>query len=392
MQLSVTLANVNLSVPLLSKQFSDKPSATPMADSPAHPSAGVATTTNGSTRDPYKPDSQLGDLKSLFDPGQCQFPTDKEVAKVNSRVVVADGNKQHEMCCGSMECYSMDRLRDCNHAFENGSDWRQAQTNPFVTVTYPQGMDYFSNDMSVVQGGGDLFSQLFGNLRVSPAILAKFILQHGECNELCDGAFATNSGQRWRITMGCCGQSYTSESVRGHTVPKAMYGLDVFKEIIDEDERQSLMAMVATCLDAMQDMADYTEMKLGNPLPYNDEQRIARFSKSFADGVGAARSRFEDLSIQLKHIDEHEHTAEHKDERNCTHIGYTKTVALCFTVKDAEGLMWSVKLIGNSRAAAGSWEGNVYELPPIFTRIRRQMEQLDHYLDGMMQVQRESGG
>jgi hypothetical protein len=54
-------------------------------------------------------------------------------------------------------------------------------------------------------------------------------------------------------------------------------------------------------------------------------------------------------------------------------IGYTKTGALCFTVKDAEGLMWSVKLIGNSWAVASSWEGNVYELPPIFTRIHCQM-------------------
>jgi hypothetical protein len=66
----------------------------------------------------------------------------------------------------------MDRLRDCNH----GSDWRQAQTNPFITVTYPQGVDYFSNDISAVQGGSDLFSKVFENLCVSPTILAKFVL------------------------------------------------------------------------------------------------------------------------------------------------------------------------------------------------------------------------
>ncbi len=73
-------------------------------------------------------------------------------------------------------------------------------------------------------------------------------------------------------------------------------------------------------------------------------------------------------------------------------IGYTKTVALCFTVKDAEGLMWSVNLICNSWAVAGAWEGNVYKLSPIFMRIHCQMEQLDHKLDGIMQAQRESGG
>ncbi len=176
--------------------------------------------TNGSTN-PYKADSQLGDLNNLFGPGWCQFPTNEEVGKVNSRVVVSDGDKQHVMCCSSMEWYSMDKLWDCNHAFENGSNWRQAQTNPFITVTYPRGVDYFSNDISVVQGGSDLFSKVFGNLRVSPAILAKFVLQHGKCNNLRDGALAMNSGQPCRIIMGCCSQSYTSESVQGHTVPKA---------------------------------------------------------------------------------------------------------------------------------------------------------------------------
>jgi hypothetical protein len=70
---------------------------------------------------------------------------------------------------------------------------------------------------------------------------------------------------------------------------------------MDDDARQSLMVMIATCVDAMQDMANYTEEKLGNPLPYNDKQCIAHFSKHFADGIGAKRSRFEDLSIQLKH-------------------------------------------------------------------------------------------
>jgi hypothetical protein len=56
---------------------------------------------------------------------------------------------------------------------------------------------------------------------------------------------------------------------------------------MDVDARQSLMAMIAACVDAMQDMADYTDEKLGNPLPYNDKQRIARFFKFFADGIGA---------------------------------------------------------------------------------------------------------
>jgi hypothetical protein len=34
---------------------------------------------------------------------------------------------------------------------------------------------------------------------------------------------------------------------------------------MDDDARQSLMALIATCVDAMQDMANYTKEKLGNP-------------------------------------------------------------------------------------------------------------------------------
>jgi hypothetical protein len=54
--------------------------------------------------------------------------------------------------------------------------------------------------------------------------------------------------------------------------------------------------------------------------------------------------------------------------------------------------MSSVKLICNSHAAAGAWEGNVYDLSPIFMRIRHQMESLDHKLDNIMQSQCKSGG
>lgn len=404
-----TLANVNLSVPFLSEQFSAKPSVTTVAKFAAKPSAAAppaqtyaepdkvteevpgALTMRGSTN-PNRPDSELGDLNRLFDPRMCRLCTDEEVGRVNSRVVVVHNNKQHILYCGAMECYSLDDLKNRDHSFENGSNLPCPQTNPFITETYPQGLDVFSNDVSVVRAGGNIFNQIFGKLRVHPAALVKFVLQHGECNAIRDGAFAMDHGQHRRIIMGCCGQSYTSESVEGHAVPKATYGLDIFDKITDAEERRSVKAMVASCLDAMQDMADYTETKLGNPLPYNDSQRYMRFGKAFADGVGAERSRLEDLSLQLKHIEEHERTFKHRDTRNCPLVGWTKTLGLSFTVMDADESMWSLKAVGNSRAAAGAWEGNVYQLTPILTRIRRQMDQLDHYLDGMMAVQRESGG
>jgi hypothetical protein len=72
--------------------------------------------------------------------------------------------------------------------------------------------------------------------------------------------------------MGCCGQSYTDESVQGHTMHKSTYGTDIFNKVQDEDERWSIKEILANALDSMQDYHDYTEMKLGEPLPANDNQ------------------------------------------------------------------------------------------------------------------------
>lgn len=378
-------------MPLLGQQLVLKPAEVrAVIECPANPPHD-ATTEKPSTN-PLKPDSELGDLNSLFDSAQCRIATDEEVGIFYSRVVVMDGVKQHVMFCGGAEFYSMDRLRDRKHAFENGTDLPRAQSEPFITLTYPLGVDYFSDDLTVLRSANPDFQDCFANVPLDIPALLLFVLQFGECNEKRDGSFAASSGQRRRIIMGCCGQAYTSESVEGHVVPKATYGLDVFDKITDEKQRNTLKATVASCLDAMQRAADYIEMRLHKPPPYNDAQRYERFAKPFSTGLGAQEARFEDLTIQVKHVSEHERTAVHTDDRNCTRVGYTKTNALCFAIKDAIGTMWSIKLIVNSRATAGQWEGSVYGLTPIMTRIHRQMEHLDHHLERVMDAQRSAGG
>jgi hypothetical protein len=52
--------------------------------------------------------------------------------------------------------------------------------------------------------------------------------------------------------MGCSGHTYTEETIQGHKVPKAVYGVDIFDKIEDVEERTSLKAMIADILDCMQ--------------------------------------------------------------------------------------------------------------------------------------------
>jgi hypothetical protein len=85
--------------------------------------------------------------------------------------------------------------------------------------------------------------------------------------------------------------------------------------------------------------------------------------------LGSYTFRGEDVTIQLKNISQHERTGGHKDDQNCAHQGWTKTFSLCFTLKDAVGDIWSIKIICNSRTKAGRFEDSLYKLDDIFTRI-----------------------
>lgn len=398
---SAARANVNSSVPSLSEQYSAKPSTLAVAELPAQPTAAAkacetpaaaAATSEGPKANPKRPDSELGDLNDRF-PDNCRIPTDEEVGRLNSRVIVMEEDKMHTLFCGTTECYSIDNLKIRNHAYENGSDLEAPQTSRCVTQTYPQNLDVFTNDVSVVRGGSDLYNSLFGGLRIRPATLIKLVLEHGEMNNKRDGAFAEELlQQRRRVPMGCCGQGYTKELVEGVTVPNATYGLDFFDKIKDVRDRLSAKAMIADIIDAMQGFADYTEEKLRNPMPYNDSQRLERFAKQFAKSVGAEKSRFEDVSLQVKNLTQHERTSGHKDERNCNRVGYTKTVGISFCIVDSKGDLWSLKIICNSRAAAGSYESNVYKLTPMLTRIHLQMETLERAHEDLMDAQRKAGG
>ena len=364
--------------------------------SPAPDNALFSPTKKAPTVDPYRPDSDLGPLSERFDPEHCHLATDAEVAALNSRVLVLDEEKQQEfvMFCGAAEFYVMGHLRDRVHSFENGDDIPSAQTNPYVSMSFPLGKDAYTPDVSVARPGGRIFDALLGDVPMNLPLLLQFVLEHGDCQEKRDGSVVSRNGtQRRRLMLGTCGLAYSEESLNGKKKPVDTYGLGVFDKIDDQEKKDAIVGTIAGVLDAMQDSHDQVRVqKLGKPRPCNDPWREDKFAAKFRNAIGAERSRFEDLTIQVKCISQHERTIAHKDNRNCTKLGYTDTCAFCIVLKDANGDLWSIKFVANSRAAAGTWQDDVFELEPILTRIHSQIQLVDQFYQNLAHTQSEKGG
>ena len=181
--------------------------------------------------------------------------------------------------------------------------------------------------------------------------------------------------------------------MNGAAVPKSTYGLDVFDEIEDDEQRKSVLGMVADALDCMQECEDYIEMKeLKNCRPFYDEARDKRFAGPFRKGIGARLFRREDVSFQLKCISRGERTGTHKDCWNCTWNGYRKTLSLCFTWKDANGDYWSLKIVMNSHAKAGDFKTKRLRIKLLLTGVKSGIQNLDRAYELLVLAQGEKGG
>jgi len=189
---------------------------------------------------------------------------------------------------GVSEFYMMDKLKDREHSFDNGTNFGSVQTNPLVTNHFPLGVDWFSEDLTVVQSGGDLHKQTFGPLHINFSEICKFVLRSGDCNILRDGKEAKNAKQNSCVVFGCCGQDWTDEHVAGVAAPSPTYGFGVFESVEDEDLRCLLRQMIADVLDKMQQLEDHVEReRLHNGLSFNNPMQFEQFAKELQKKIGA---------------------------------------------------------------------------------------------------------
>jgi hypothetical protein len=194
---------------------------------------------------PCRPDSNLGDLDKQFDPQLCSISTNAEVVQLCSRVVDNHEKSQHVMFCGSAESYIMNDLQSHLHSFENGSTMLNPQTTPVPCNYYLQGVDFFSDSVSV-----GIFNESFKDTQLCLPTLIKFVLQLGEIDKFRNADTALDKSeapvQCWQITFGCCGQDWQGSKVDDVNMPSPTYGLHKFKNCVDPNEGSLVQMMVAT--------------------------------------------------------------------------------------------------------------------------------------------------
>jgi hypothetical protein len=83
--------------------------------------------------------------------------------------------------------------------------------------------------------------------------------------------------------------------------------------------------------------------------------------------------------IQVKCISRGERTDSHTDDLNCMCSGYQKTSTACFTLQDAIGDVWSIKIVTNRRTKVGCHFDMELKMMDILTCIHLQvLEALNH--------------
>jgi hypothetical protein len=135
----------------------------------------------------------------------CHIPSAEVIRQLNSWVIVLTKDMEHILhCaplgfyilhCAPLEFYLVDNL--CNlkhHSFENMTPLSNPQTGSHLWVNYPQNMDYFSEAVSVVRHGGNLFGKHFRprQLQVDPVKLLSFELNYNDINTKKDGSATTS--------------------------------------------------------------------------------------------------------------------------------------------------------------------------------------------------------
>jgi hypothetical protein len=257
---------------------------------------------------PYRNDVDLGDLDFRFDPKQGRFATNKEIASLNSRLVIVDreNNVEHHLHSSHAELYLADDLRNRDHSYENGLELPNFQTNNVRTTHYPQGCNDFNKDLCVLRSNSELFIGAFQDLKFCVPDVIKFVLRYGERNLLRNGELkypATSNGlesddagrepmdqpvQRRRVTFGCCGQNFSEEYVDNGSGKDVTYGFGVFEEEDDAAFHSLVKQMLADAFKRMQMCEDEIETtKLKNPLPFNHKGRNKLFAKYVREALGA---------------------------------------------------------------------------------------------------------
>jgi len=369
---TVSLARVKISSPSLRelvKASTKVPNPSPGARDSQH---------FGSPSPPTILNCPLESTVAIDDIAACglDFATLDEVTALHPYVSVYAEDQDWFLCHGPLDYYLLDNLKEFTHSFQSGHPPPAAHNSTREFMTLPCMAERVRPNCTMLRSDGQsgLFDRFFGGLHLNLLAIVNLVLKFGLRNPMRDGSSPTSV--RSRIDFGCAGDGFEKIPGGGNR-PYVTYGFDVFENLVGK-EKAEVMQSYADVFDAMQDCEDYLEtVRFGNSKPYNFPPRTEEYGCGPRRKLGGKRMRQENFTTQVKIVSWYHPTDGHKDIRNCSWFGYTKTGALCFMLKCRKtGLIISIKFITNSRDKVGRHYDSI-GLKPILNRIQSHVDAID---------------
>lgn len=292
------------------------------------------------------------ELNRIFGNG-CRLATDDEVAS-NVRgpphVYVqsdteTEGPKLLTMAMASQELYSFPDLGINPHGMQYiPIDERCAK------ICVDAKTSHVGKDFVVLRADNPRFDRL-AECQLPIAGLAKFAVQYNQDLDMSEEAKARDHGG-YRLEFGCAGQNFEKDA-RGRSIPSSYCNCDVFDDSIEEHKQ--IRQCLALILDAMQECMDDIDDHLETDRHFSCEARDKQFARVLRQMLGGRKFRNEWVTVQVKKLSRGDITKDHTDDSNCRWKGYDRTTSLCFVIVDADGQLWSVKIITNSRKTIGEY-------------------------------------
>ena len=274
------------------------------------------------------------------------------------------------------EFYSMRDLKHQRHGLVYGVDRTQYPKHGFLEI--PVDASYADEDFTVLRMDHSLFRKWFTTLKIPFGPMIRFVLKHGKaCGQ-------RDAGGR-RIDFGCAGQHYEVDRSTGRHTGKPADIVGIHKLFPPAESGTSGLTQEERCLqysfgkifDAVQGCLDELLPAMGVERCFNNPYREEYYAAKFRREVKGETFRFEWATVQVKCLSRRHVTKEHKDKQNCDQRGYDRTNTLCYTIRDKEKQIWSIKFILNSRQKIGNYMKSLAKIKgPVMDNIRAFVEVL----------------
>jgi hypothetical protein len=298
----------------------------------------------------------------------CTSVSQDELLAYMPCVVVKGKSYDTHMHMSPQEFYFISSLGDLEHGLQYEDPGMSVGDHTIPRLEIGPRVSMISDSFTVLRQDEQLYSKNFGSLVLRLPQVIRFVIEYGVGDQSRDGEQACSFEFGTRLDFGNAGQSGHPDSSGRHK-PDQLVGFGILENLTGTGST-NFSEMIGRICDSMQSAMDDIHTHLGLPLSFDDHNRNQEYAAHIRQALGASKTRMEWITIQVKCISRKDTTSFHKDKFNCSWHGYEKTAALCATVKDCLGDIWSVKFIGNSRAKVGCYLDDFLGMNRVLHHIR----------------------